>query len=197
MSAATHAALLEALVVLITMSAAGVVHTAWMRSAYSKRFAVPLDGGRTLRGRRVFGANKTVRGFMAIVPAAGVAFALLGFVREAGTEWLRPALWGLAPMQLFALGAWAGACFMAGELPNSFYKRQRGIEPGTVPPSGWERRLCLVIDRVDSTIAVLVGLSLAVGLHWQTWLAVLLLGPLVHLAFSALLHVVGVKARYA
>jgi len=193
----SHTAFVEALVILLAMSAAGVVHAIWMRSAYSRRFDAPLDGGRSFRGRRVFGDHKTVRGFMAIVPAAGVAFALLGVARDAGVEWLQPGLWGLTPAVLFGLGAWAGLCFMAGELPNSFYKRQRGIAPGEVPTHGAERALCLFVDRLDSTLAVLAGMSIVVGLHWQTWCAVLLLGPFVHLAFSALLHVLGVKARYA
>lgn len=194
---ASYAAFIEALVILIAMSAAGIVHTLWMRSAYSRRFDAPLDGGRSFRGRRIFGDHKTVRGFMAIAPAAGAAFALLGVARDAGIDWLQPGLWGLTPAALFGAGLWAGVCFMAGELPNSFYKRRRGIAPGVVPASGWERVLCLIIDRLDSTLAVLCGMSLAVGLHWQTWLAVLLLGPVVHLAFSALLCVAGVKARYA
>lgn len=194
---ASPTAFVEALVILLAMSAAGVAHGVWMRSAVSRRFAAPIDGRRTFRGRRIFGDHKTVRGFMAIVPAAGVAFALLGVARDAGVAWLQPGLWGLTPGALFGLGAWAGLCFMAGELPNSFYKRQRGIAPGEVPAIGAERVLCLVVDRLDSTLAVLVGMSLVVGLHWQTWCAVLLLGPFVHLAFSALLHVLGVKARYA
>jgi len=194
---AAHTAFVEALVILLAMSAAGIAHTLWMRSAYSRVFDVPLDRGRMFRGRRIFGDNKTVRGFMGIVPAAGMAFALLGYARDAGIVWLQPGLWGLSPGALFGLGVWAGLCFMAGELPNSFYKRQRGIAPGEVPAIGWERMLCLLVDRLDSTLAVLCGMSLVVGLHWQIWLAVLLLGPLVHLAFSALLCAVGVKARYA
>lgn len=194
---APSAGFVEAFVILIAMSIAGIVHVLWMRSAYSRRFDAPLDGGRVFRGRRIFGDHKTVRGFMGIVPAAGAGFALLGLARDAGAEWLAPGLWGLTMASLFGLGVWGGLCFMVGELPNSFFKRRRGIAPGEVPARGWERSLCLVVDRLDSTLALLSGMSLVVGLRWHTWLAVLLLGPLVHLAFSALLRVVGVKARYA
>jgi CDP-2,3-bis-(O-geranylgeranyl)-sn-glycerol synthase len=194
---ASSAAFGEALAILLAMSAAGLAHTLWMRSALSRRFAVPIDGGRRWRGRRLFGDHKTVRGFMAMVPAAGLAFCLLGLVRDARGGWFGTALWGLDLTHLGGLGAWAGFCFMAGELPNSFWKRRRGIEPGAVPRRGRSRLLCLLVDRIDSTLALLLGMSLAVGLHWQTWLAVLALGPLLHLAFSALLYAVGVKARFA
>lgn len=192
-----NAALVQACVIVIAMSMAGVMHGVWLRSGASRRFDVPLDGGRTFRGRRIFGDNKTVRGLMVIVPAAGAAFALLGFVRDAGVAWLQPGLWDLDPAALFGVGAWAGFCFMAGELPNSFAKRQAGIGPGEAPARGWARRICLVVDRVDSTLALLLGLGAAVGLHGQTWVAVLVLGPAVHFGFSALLCVVGVKARFA
>jgi CDP-2,3-bis-(O-geranylgeranyl)-sn-glycerol synthase len=86
---------------------------------------------------------------------------------------------------------------MAGELPNSFLKRQWGIEPGQVPRTGGRRLFCLVVDRLDSTLAVLLGMTLVVDLRGQTWLAVLLLGPAVHFGFSVLLYRVGVKRRYA
>ena len=187
----------EALTILIALSAAGLAHGIWMRSPRSLRYSVPLDGGHTFRGRRVFGDNKTLRGFMVLAPVAGCAFFLLGMMRDAGVAWLRPGLWGLDPFALFGVGAWAGFCFMAGELPNSFLKRQWRIEPGDVPRTGGRRLFCLVVDRLDSTLAVLLGMALVVDLHAQTWVAVLLLGPAVHFGFSVLLYWVGVKRRFA
>ena len=37
----------------------------------------PLDGGLTFRGRRMFGENKTARGFVVMVPATALAFPLV------------------------------------------------------------------------------------------------------------------------
>ena len=186
-----------ALVIVTAMSAAGLAHTLWMRSPLSRRFGIPLDAGLTWRGRRLLGAHKTLRGFMVMVPAAGIAFALAGLLRDGWPAWLAAGVWEISPAALFWLGAWAGFCFMAGELPNSFYKRQRGIEPGRVPAAGRERLVCLLIDRVDSTLALLIGVTCAVPVAWLTWLWILLLGPMAHLGFSALLYVAGVKARLA
>jgi hypothetical protein len=186
-----------ALTILVAMSAAGVAHALWMPSALAKRLAVPLDGGRSWRGRRIFGEHKTVRGFVAIVPAAAVAFALLGACRtELPPAWAA-GMWALPPSSMLALGAWAGFCFMAAELPNSFWKRRLGIEPGGAAPSGALRGICLVADRLDSTLGLLLGLWLVVPVPALTWLLVLLFGPAVHLAFSALLYVSRVKARIA
>jgi len=186
-----------ALVIVVAMSAAGVVHGWWMRSRWSVRFRTPLDGGAIWRGRRLLGDHKTLRGFMAIVPAAGLAFAALGLARVAMPEWLAAGLWNLSLVELFLLGCWAGFCFMAGELPNSFLKRRLAVAPGTAPAHGWSRWFCLVLDRFDSTLALLIGLSLLVPLPALTWAWVLAIGPAVHLAFSAALYLIGVKARWA
>ena len=46
----------------------GSAQTWWFKSPRSARFALPLDGGRTFRGRRLFGSNKTWKGFVVMVP---------------------------------------------------------------------------------------------------------------------------------
>jgi CDP-2,3-bis-(O-geranylgeranyl)-sn-glycerol synthase len=110
-----------------------LAHAPVLRFDLLRQLARPIDGGATLRGRRVFGDNKTWRG--AIVMSAGVLMAtlLLSLWPTCYCQW--PAnvrshrvLFGL----LLALG------FVAGELPNSFIKRQFGIEPGgrRISPSG-------------------------------------------------------------
>ena len=186
-----------ALAIVAAMSMAGLAHTCWMRSRYSAAFRIPIDGGRQWRGARIFGDHKTLAGFMVIIPAAGGAFALAGVLRDTMPAWLDVGLWPLAPEQLFALGCWAGFWFMAGELPNSFLKRRIGLAPGTIAASGWRRLACLVLDRTDSVLALLIALAVLVPMHWTTWLWVLAIGPAVHLAFSSLLFLTGVKARAA
>lgn len=186
-----------ALLVVAAFSVAGVAHTLWMRSGASAPFRVPLDGGLRWRGRRLLGDNKTLRGFMAIVPATGVAFAVLAAVRESLPAWLAAGWWTLPPAQSFLLGAWLGFWFMAGELPNSFLKRRLGIAPGAAPTRGFARAFCLVLDRVDSILAMMIALFAVAPVHPLTGLYVLLFGPAVHLLFSVLLWRVHVKARPA
>ena len=186
-----------AVVILVAMSSAGIAHALWMRSRCSARFGMPIDGGIVWRGRRLLGDNKTVRGLVMLPLAAGAAFALLGQARETLPAGMAAGLWPWQSAELFALGAWAGLCFMAGELPNSFYKRRRGIAPGTVPVAGAQRMLCLALDRIDSTAAMLLGIALVAPLHWQSAALVFLFGPLIHFGFSAALFALGVKARMA
>lgn len=193
----TPAPLACALVIILAMSTAGVAHTVWMHSPWSNAFRIPLDGGITWRGARIFGANKTLRGFMVLVPVAGLTFAALGSTRAALPSWIDAGLWQVSPGMLFLLGCWAGLGFMAGELPNSFLKRRWAVAPGSVPASGARRVICLVVDRLDSVVALLIALSVVVPMHWMTWVWVLVLGPAVHFGFSAALYAAGVKARIA
>jgi hypothetical protein len=57
--------------------------------------------------------------------------------------------------------------------------------------------ITFVVDRVDSIVGMLIALSLATPTPWMAWLYVLMIGPGIHLAFSALLYRLGVKARPA
>ena len=59
---------------------AGFAQTTWFAWQGSQTFAVPLDGGLTFRGRRLFGDNKTLRGLIVMVPAGALALPIIAFV---------------------------------------------------------------------------------------------------------------------
>jgi len=177
------------------MTLSGAAHLLWLRSGLSRRFAWPVDAGLHFRGRRLFGANKRVCGFMALPPVSALTFLLLGSTRE----WLPPALvsglWPLTAWQYAGLGLVCGLAFMLAELPNSFVKRQLDIPPGQAPSQAWLRPVIMLVDRYDSVLGVLVAMSLLVPVHWMTWVLVLVVGPVVHAVFSIALHGLGLKAR--
>ena len=173
---------------------AGIAQTAWFNSPRSRAFAVPLDGGLTLRGRRVLGDHKTLRGFVVIAPAAAFAFVALSTIAGDATARF---LWTLSPGQYAGLGAWAALGFMAGELPNSFVKRQLGIAPGGATRSGAGAVVQFVFDRVDSGVGMLIAVSVAVPTPALTWALVLLAGAPLHWGFSVAMHQLGLKARPA
>jgi hypothetical protein len=178
--------------VLLAFTLAGFAQTAWFASHTSRAFEVPLDGGLYVRGRRLFGMNKTFRGFVVMVPAAGAAFGLLAAVAPPDLG-----IWDLPSASFVALGALAGFGFMAGELPNSFVKRQLDIVPGDTARGAIGRVVQFVADRLDSGIGMLGALSLAVPMTWQTWAVVLIAGPAIHWTFSLLMFRLGLKARPA
>lgn len=176
---------------------AGLLHSLWLNNRFSRTLAIPLDGGRMFRGRPILGENKTLRGFVVMIPAAALAFAAVAIVISLPQGMPPATLWQLTPAGYAALGAWAGFGFMAGELPNSFVKRQLGILPGQAPASGLTRTICFTVDHIDSIVGMLIAVTMAVQTPWTTWLWVFILGPSIHLIFSWWLFRMGVKGRAA
>ena len=190
-------ALVQTAFIVSAVSMAGVAHVLWLRHEASKYFNVALDGGRRIRGKRIFGDHKTLRGFMVMVPATGLTFGLMWAFCRALPDWVCAGLWDLTMSEYGLLGLWAGLGFMLGELPNSFVKRRFGIAPGATPENGFRRYFFAVTDRVDSILGLLLFVHLAVGVDALVWLFVLLIGSVIHLAFSAILYLFDVKARVA
>lgn len=188
-------AFVRAAFLLIAMSVAGAMHVLWLRTKLSQRFSWPVDGGVEFHGRRLFGDNKRVCGFMVLPPAAALMFMMLGGARDLLPSVVAESLWPLTAWQYAGLGLVCGVAFMLAELPNSFVKRRLGIEPGQAPQQGWLRPLVLIVDRYDSVLGVLLALSLMVPVPIATWFWVLLLGPAVHAVFSIAMHGLGIKTR--
>ncbi|HLY37115.1 MAG TPA: CDP-archaeol synthase [Candidatus Binatia bacterium] len=134
----------------------GLVHVAVIKLAVLPGLArLPLDGGLTVRGRRLLGDNKTVRGAVAMIGATA-AFVALQAALVARAGWARtlslvdfrtvpPLVWGLV----------LGGGYVVGELPNSFVKRQLDVPPGgraagALAPVFW------LFDEVDSLAGVLL-----------------------------------------
>ncbi len=186
-----------ALFLTVAFILAGLAHSAWLRMPASRRLLVPLDGGAHVRGKRLFGENKTVRGFVVMVPAAAAAFAALHAIVSRVSPSIAGELWRLDASGYAILGAVAGLGFMLGELPNSFVKRQFDVAPGMAAPGRVGAAVTFIVDRVDSILGMLIAMSLVVPTPWMLWLYVLVIGPGIHLAFSVLLYRIGVKARPA
>jgi len=180
---------------IVAMSLAGIAHVLWLRSGAAALFGQPVDFGLRLRGRRLFGDNKRLCGFMMLPVAAAASFALLGLLRERLPSWLAHGMWSLQPGQYALVGFAAGLAFMLAELPNSFVKRQLDVAPGSQPRNPWVRATFTCVDRLDSLLGMLLAVSLLVPLPGLTWLWMLLVAPMVHGLFSILLYASGVKSR--
>ncbi|OGR04115.1 MAG: hypothetical protein A2284_09250 [Deltaproteobacteria bacterium RIFOXYA12_FULL_61_11] len=173
----------------------GIAQTLWFRSPSCRLFAYPLDGGRTLRGRRIFGDNKTVAGFLVFVPVVSGSFALLGWLTELqGLDFLSRVGWPEQPLSLFFIGLAGSFGYMLAELPNSMIKRQFSVEPGA-RPTGWLRYVTFAMDQGDSVLGALLLLHLAAPLPRTTWFSLLVLAAVVHWLFNVVLYLLGVKSK--
>jgi CDP-2,3-bis-(O-geranylgeranyl)-sn-glycerol synthase len=106
----------------------------------------PIDGGRRVRGRRLFGDNKTWRGVAAAITGGWLGVAVQKHVIGAGAGGLL--LIDYEQTSVFWLGLAFGLGAVLGELPNSFVKRQLHVQPGSLAP-GRRAALFYVVDQID------------------------------------------------
>ena len=135
------------------------LHGLCIRFGWGAGLAVPIDGGAMLRGRRLFGDNKTYRGIFAVAIGTGLGFLALAHVL-AGHEWRHL---GRVPCggRAFLFGLAVGAAAMLAELPNSALKRQLAI-PAGAQGEGSRRLVFHVLDQVDVLVGAWAVLSFVV-----------------------------------
>jgi CDP-2,3-bis-(O-geranylgeranyl)-sn-glycerol synthase len=147
----------------------------------------PIDNGRTFRGKRIFGSHKTWRGLVTGIIAATLT---LWLQQEAVSHyhWARELAGGVdySALSTLILGPLFGIGALGGDAAKSFFKRQRGIEPG---------RSWLPFDQLDYIIGgVLVSLPfVTVSAPRYAWIAVIWF--LMHLLASFIGGSVGLKER--
>jgi CDP-diglyceride synthetase len=115
---------------LLPLVGGALLHGVCMRTGWLGFLARPIDGGRRLGGRPLFGHSKTWRGPILVAAGAAAVWALQrgplhGIEAVAAIELVDattlPGVW---------FGALLGAAAELAELPNSFVKRRIGIAPG-------------------------------------------------------------------
>ena len=146
----------------------------------------PIDGGRTLGGRRMLGDGKTWRG-TAVGTAAGALLAVVlnQFNGSAG-DLLGVDLPTFPLLVLVALPLGA----MLGDIGASFLKRRTGRERGAPFPG---------VDQLDFVVGALL-LALLAAPNWfldafttPVLLVILVLTPLLHVLTNGIAYVIGVK----
>ena len=160
---------LQLLWLALPIVAAGIVHLVVLKLDLLPALRrLPIDGGLTFRGRRLFGDNKTWRGAVVTISTTTAAAWLLAHLH--GCCWPLPTLVPFAEDHPLLWGLLLGTGYIVGELPNSFAKRQLGIFPGAAG-QGTAGRVFWVVDQLDS----LAGMLLFVAPVWQPSLGLLAL----------------------
>ncbi|MGH7157652.1 MAG: CDP-archaeol synthase [Candidatus Saccharimonadales bacterium] len=151
------------------------------------RFRTPMDFGRTFRGRRILGDNKTWRGLFCGMAAATLALWLQQ-VTAGNSAWLADFPGSVAYEDLptlllgplFALGA------LGGDAAKSFVKRQMGAAAGKPWP---------FFDQIGEIVGgILVTLPFVVfGFGVYVW--VIVVWVTLDLGISTLAYTAGWKER--
>jgi len=137
------------------------------RRLLGRRWASPVDGGRTLSdGRPLFGPAKTWRGLVFAVGAGALGGAFMGF--------------GAGP------GVLVGVLAMAGDLGASFLKRRLGLAPSS---------RALGLDQVPESLLPMLACKFLLGMSWMSVVAVVAGFTFGGLLISKGLYLLGVRER--
>jgi hypothetical protein len=179
---------LSGLLVFVAVLGAPVLHGPVMALDLFKGLKRPLDGGASIGGQRLFGANKTWRG--ALFMTAGPALAAVALTRWPAFRDALPDAVADAPA--LAWGALVGAGVVLGELPNSFLKRRLNIEPGTQRRSAGGLAM-VAFDQADLVPGVWLCLAPVYVLPVATAAVAVAAVTAVHLVINVIGYAIGAR----
>lgn len=182
---------------IIPLTIAAILSFVLVKKDYWSVLDLPIDFGRTLFGRRIFGKSKTWRGLLSMtlftVLLCMIFFPVFDLVLPeyclVGCDFSSAAVVGLV----------LGAGHALGELPNSFLKRRLGIVSGTPARNILLRVLFVILDSIDSA-AGSIGFIFIFGYlgdEFEVALTAFMIGALVHFLINLLLWKKGLKVFWA
>ncbi len=171
--------LLQCFFIVLPLLIAGLIFIFFLKYKYLQIFNKPIDMHMNFYGKRLFGDNKTFRGFF-IMPIATVlavmVISLLFKIFDVDEETI-----------LFDYnfsGSYKaliyGAAYVCGELPNSFVKRRLNINPGERADQKHMRIFFDIMDKIDSLIACGFVAFFVYGIDSQFIFGAIALGVFLH-----------------
>ena len=156
---------------------------------------VPVDGGKSLNGKRIFGNSKSLLGFIGMMLGTAIAAILWGvFLKYMELEHYNLIYKNYPNTVCFNLlsGALFGFAYMLFELPNSFIKRRFDIDAAT--RGRFPANIAtFVYDQIDSMIGVMLVLAIFAGLSFPQYILAVLLGGITHVAVNMILILFKVR----
>lgn len=173
---------------------AGIINSLWCKSGLMKALQVPMDGGRNfVDGRRIFGDNKTWKGFLGYLVLNTICMPLWGLIcGAAGIEGYNFFYSGSGcvantlPNNLL-IGLLLGIGYGVFELPNSFLKRRLGIVPGK-SLKGAAKAFFVFLDQADSVFGCVLVVCLYAPMTVGFYLCYVVVGAVTHIIINMLLY---------
>jgi len=141
-----------------------------------------LPGGISIN-KKIFGANKTWRGFYAGFLTALLTLFIQYLLYENGIL-VSYSLLNYADISLLLFALLFGIGAITGDLIESFFKRRLKIAPG---------RPWIPFDQIDFILGAYLLLLPAYIMPWQVLLTLLIITPVLHLLTNILAYLVGLK----
>lgn len=152
---------------------------------YLRDWKTPIDFGKSFRGKRILGDNKSWRGFCFGVLVAFTTFVLQQYLYSHGVFVNQ-----LSAIDYGGLSVWFGALLgvgaLGGDAIESFFKRQAGVNSG----ESW-----FPFDQIDYILGGILLSSLVINLSPSQNGAILLVWFGMHLLWSYIGFALGLKKK--
>ena len=170
---------LTALLIIFPGLVGGVLHMVAVRFDWLPFLKIPLS-------KRLFGQNKTLRGFI-LMPLLAVPGAYLGYRVFADAALTVDT----GSIHFVVFGLVIGLAYVVFELPNSFIKRRMGIAPGEESPRfSW---FFAFLDQVDSSLGAALASIHLFNAPLLTGAGVVVAGPVIAFAMKKILFALNLK----
>ena len=173
----------------------GIFDHICIRTKFFQSHKKPLDGGKTVNGKRLFGDNKTWIGLISMIFSCMLSTVLWGVILKITGKTSASDLYLLHDNTVLfnaAVGFVVGLVYELCELPNSFLKRQVDIQPG-LSGAGIKGFFFFILDQIDATIGLGLVIKLISDIPWSMVVAYILVGGVFHLLLDMILYVVGLR----
>lgn len=171
---------------------AGISNMIWCKTRLLPSLQHPIDKKRVMSdGKRIFGDNKTWKGFLGMFMFGIIFNVLWGGLCTLSRSLENNNLFYRTRANSFAfnllIGALIGLAYAVCELPNSFIKRRLDIHPGK-PPRGWQAPFFVFMDQADSIFGVVAIVSVFSSMNPGYYFLYVLIGAATHIVINILLY---------
>jgi len=176
---------------------AGIFNMIWCKLPVCDFMRKPIDGGICIwDGRRLFGDNKTWKGFVGMMLGGAVLTILWGLICDTNA-YLTAHNYIYATrentiMYNAVMGVMLGFAYALFELPNSFIKRRMDIKPGKTT-DGFKKVFFIFMDQADSIFGCVLVVCFVYTMSIQFYFTYVLVGALTHIVLNMLLYLVKLR----
>jgi len=189
--------ILEMYISMMPVILAGILNMIWCKSDFALCLKVPMDHNIILNdGKRLFGENKTWKGFFGMIASGIIATTIFGWICGQ-SEFLSAhnylyVNYNNTFMYNFLIGLLWGAAYVIFELPNSFIKRRVDIKPGK-HLEGVRGLFSVVFDQADSLIGCVLIICFVYKMSLGFYIFYVLLGAFTHIIVNICLYVLKLR----
>ncbi len=153
---------------------------------FLRPYNYPVDFYLKIRGKRILGSHKTIRGFIVgiLVAIIGVYLQIFLYEHVALLRKIYPL--DYSTLNPILLGFLLGFGALAGDAVKSFFKRQRGIQPG---------RSWVPFDQIDYILGGIILTWLYIQLDWWHYITIFLMWLVIHPLASFMGYMLKLKRK--